>query len=40
VQVPVPLVMVNVLPKLEQTPALEKLTAPAGAVAATSKLAL
>jgi hypothetical protein len=40
VQVPLPLVSVNVLPELVQAPALEKLTAPPGAFAATSKLVL
>ena len=35
---PVPLVIVNVTPTFEQTPALENATAPAGAVAATPKL--
>jgi hypothetical protein len=33
----VPLVIVNVAPLFEQAPALEKLTAPPGAVAATEK---
>ena len=36
--VPVPLVIVNVDPEFEQAPELEKVTAPAGAVAATEKL--
>ena len=36
--VPVPLVIVNVDPELEQAPELEKTTAPPGAVAATEKL--
>jgi hypothetical protein len=35
----VPLVIVNVLPEFEQTPVLEKLTTPPGALAATPKLA-
>ena len=39
-QVPLPLVSLNVLPELEQEPALEKLTPPPGAVAATAKLVL
>ena len=35
---PVPLVIVNTAPEFEQAPELEKVTAPAGAVAATVKL--
>jgi hypothetical protein len=35
VQVPVPLVIVNVAPLWVQEPALEKVTAPPGALAAT-----
>jgi hypothetical protein len=38
VQVPVPLVSVNVLPEFEHVPALEKLTTPPGALAPTLKL--
>jgi hypothetical protein len=39
-QVPLLLVIVKVAPLFEQEPSLEKLTAPAGAVAATVKLEL
>ena len=39
-QAVVPLVIVKVEPTFEQPPALEKLTAPPGAVAATVKLVL
>ena len=35
---PVPLVIVNAAPEFEQTPELENVTAPPGAVAATEKL--
>src|SRR5262245_60481668 len=40
VQVPVPLVIVNVAPVFEQLPALENVTGPPGAVAATVNCAL
>ena len=40
VQVPVLAVMVKVLPVFEQTPELEKLTTPPGALAWTPKLVL
>jgi len=36
--VPLPLVIVHVLPEFEHEPLLEKVTGPAGAVAATPKL--
>ena len=39
-QVPVPLVIVNVLPEFEQAPELENETTPPGALAATPKLVL
>jgi hypothetical protein len=38
--VPAPLVIVNVAPVLEQAPALENVTVPPGALAATVKLSL